>query len=203
MFYQNLNLCHMKVHKKKKTTHGFTFIECVVATALLSFLVLLVSSFSAQVYSLFLMSNRRMNAAIVNNIALDRFARDLFSASARPLAWDTSKGVFIKEMIDRKGKELLTCVEWHLCTEEKYRGALERYEGVYDFANHSWKKKTISIVEGFFSQFSIKVMMQNNRIFSVIIDCTDQCKRHNVVTIQLASVMISAQGWENNVPAQR
>jgi len=123
----------------KKLSGSFSLIELVVYSFCFALLSRAMFGFFSNATQQMSKVEKRNKQEIAAALALDLIRRDCLSASMDAGLWGIDAFVFQKSVIDEKGKIETSCVGWGV---SKY--GVVRLEGVYDFKEKKWHKKTVS-----------------------------------------------------------
>lgn len=150
---------------------AFTIIELLVYATLFSFFILVAFGFVGVIHRFLLQDQQTTQQLLKNALVMDMIYRDCLGANMNADLWDAAHGVWYKEYCDAQGVTSRLCVGWEVVQEKNKPTRIRRNEGLYDFAQHRWIKRSVSGVDSSLTSlvFTLQFSKDCARVIRVVI----------------------------------
>lgn len=137
---------------------AFTLIELSVYMALMSIFCFLLYLFAWYVFDTMQVGIAVYGKSYEAQTILQLMIKDLMSASKNIYHWDTKEMIFLKQNSDLYGSPVLLCVQWKFIDVKRgSRSCMRVSYGEFDFLQHHWKTKQVSLLPCPFSALTMQL----------------------------------------------
>lgn len=159
----------------RKKIQAFSLLELFMYIGISALSVPYIFLFMQNLYHVSYASQKSFCDACALSCACDLLRRDIWQCTDNPEFFQDN--VFRCTILSRSYEEVHYDVWWG-----GKEGRLLRYEGEYDFDNHCWKHKKISVIAYTIPSFSLEPVIKEKRVIGVTVTHTKQEDEKRIYT---------------------